>query len=312
MGGILDVTSTVGDGSTFSFSIALAAAAPSATDDVRDPHDRFKGQDALIVDDNATNRRILRYELEGWGMGVSDVGSGREAIALVDSGAHFDVALVDMKMPEMNGEELAASLELSDAGKVIPLILMSAFRMQLARRDLFSSILAKPVTSTRMQDSLQHALWPGKPVGGATGETEDSSNDGGPLRLLLVEDNSVNQRVGRLILEKLGHRVDLAGNGIEAVHAVNQVPYDAVFMDIQMPEMNGFDATQQIRHAALPFHQPYVIALTANVTVEDRRKCLEAGMDEFLTKPIRLEDFESALRRTRAHAALPALIAAQP
>jgi CheY-like chemotaxis protein len=244
-------------------------------------------------------------------MEVSDVGSGREAIALVDAGAHFDVALVDMKMPEMTGEELAASLERTVAGKAIPLILMSAFRLQLARGDLFSSILAKPVTSVRMRDSLLNALWPGDPDVEGAANSADHSDDDGQLRLLLVEDNSVNQRVGRLILEKLGHRVDLAGNGLEAVRAVNQIPYDAVFMDIQMPEMNGFDAAHEIRSASLSFRQPYIIALTANVTVEDRRKCSEAGMDEFLTKPVRLEDFEAALRRTRAHTALASLTSDQ-
>ncbi len=127
------------------------------------------------------------------------------------------------------------------------------------------------------------------------------------MRVLLVEDNSVNQRVGRLILEKLGHRVDLAGNGLEAVHAVNLVPYDAVFMDIQMPEMNGLDATRLIRAGTLPFRQPYVIAVTANATVEDQRECLEAGMDEFLTKPVRLGHFKAALERAEAHAVPPTM-----
>jgi CheY-like chemotaxis protein len=131
------------------------------------------------------------------------------------------------------------------------------------------------------------------------------------MRLLLVEDNSVNQRVGRLILEKLGHRVDLAANGLEAVHAVNLAPYDGVFMDIQMPEMNGLEATRLIRETTPPFRQPYVIALTANATIEDQQECFEAGMDEFLTKPVRSEDFEKALKRTEANAASPSLIAVQ-
>jgi CheY-like chemotaxis protein len=179
---------------------------------------------------------------------------------------------------------------------------MSSSRWPLTRIDLFSAILSKPITRTRMRDGLLNAIWPNDLTPELPSEVKDDSEKNRPLRLLLVEDNSVNQRVGLLILEKLGHRVDLAANGLEAVHAANLAPYDAVFMDIQMPEMNGFDATRSIRSATLPFPQPYIIAMTANATVEDRKGSLEAGMDEFLTKPVRVEDFRTALRRTEAHA----------
>ncbi len=302
MGGALRVESIVGEGSTFSFSIVLRAALASTTGNDPDPSARLEGQSALVVEDNPTNRRILRYQLEAWGMRVSDAGSGAEALALVESGAHFDVALLDMKMPGMTGEELAVNLSQSDAGKAIPLLLVSACRWQLTRSDLFSAILTKPLMNARIRDSLLEAIWPGDPVPTGSCKVSDWPKHARGMRVLLVEDNSVNQRVGRLILEKLGHRVDQAGNGLEAVHAVNLVPYDAVFMDIQMPEMNGLDATALIRHSTLPFRQPYVIAVTANATIEDQRVCLEAGMDEFLTKPVRLGHFKAALERAEASA----------
>ena len=302
MGGTLNVESVVGEGSTFSFSIALGAAQESVTSSIPDPSAKLKGQHALMVEDNPTSRRILRYELERLGMRVSDVGSGAEALALVGSGTHFDVAVVDMKMPQMTGEELGVRLSLTEAGKAIPLILVSACRWQLTRSNLFSAILTKPVTNTRLRDSLLAAIWPSEPVLGGPDKASDPSKKTRAMRVLLVEDNSVNQRVGRLILEKLGHRVDLAGNGLEAVHAVNLMPYDAVFMDMQMPEMNGLDATRLVRADKLPFRQPYIIAVTANATVEDQRECLEAGMDEFLTKPVRIGDFRAALQRVDAYA----------
>ena len=162
--------------------------------------------------------------------------------------------------------------------------------------------------NARLRDSLIEAIWPGVSVGGGSGDRGESSKRARAMRVLLVEDNSVNQRVGRLILEKLGHRVDLAANGLEAVRAVNLVPYDAVFMDIQMPEMNGLDATGLIRACTLPFRQPYIIAVTANATVEDQRECLEAGMDEFLTKPVRNGHFKGALERAEVSATSSASI----
>ena len=301
MGGVFAVESTVGVGSTFSFSIELGEARDSVALGAADPLAKLPGHHALVIDDSQTNRRVLRSQLEGWGMRVSDVESGAESLDLVDSGASFDVAIVDMKMPQMTGEELAVRLSLSEAGKVIPLILVSASRWQLTHSELFTAILTKPVMNARLSDSLIEAIWPREPVRAVSGQLRHGHTQTKPMRVLLVEDNSVNQRVGRLILEKLGHRVDLAGNGLEAVRGVNLVPYDAVFMDIQMPEMNGLDATISIRAGTLPFRQPYIIALTASATVDDQRECLEAGMDEFLTKPVRNDQFRAALERAAAY-----------
>jgi len=211
-------------------------------------------------------------------------------------------------MPHMTGEELAISLERSRSARPIPLILVSAPRWKLCRTDLFSAVLAKPIMSDRLRDALVVAMWPEGPLHGDRLEARDLANQTRPMRILLVEDNSVNQRVGRLILEKLGHRVDLAANGVESVHAMAVIPYDAVFMDIQMPELNGLDAARRIRSATLPFRQPYIIAVTASATTEDQRECLEAGIDEFLTKPVRIGDFKAALQRAETHATSPSLI----
>jgi PAS domain S-box-containing protein len=303
MGGTLGVESVMGQGSTFSFSVELSPVEASIIVSPPNPGARLKGHRVLMVDDNPINRRIVRYELESWGMRVTDVGSGAEALALVESGAHFDVALVDMKMPQMTGEDLAVSLSRTDAGRAIPLILVSAWRWQLTAHDLFSGILTKPTTHARLRDSLLGAIWPDDPRSEGPHQASEWVKKARAMRVLLVEDNTVNQHVGRLILEKLGHCVDLAANGLEAVNAVDLVPYDAVFMDVQMPEMNGLDATALIRARPLSFRQPYVIALTASATVEDQQKCLEAGMDEFLTKPVRIDHFRAALERADAYGA---------
>jgi CheY-like chemotaxis protein len=308
MGGSLSVESVVGEGSTFSFSIELDTVQASSAAVSPNRSTRLKGQSVLVVDDNETSRWVLGKQLDAWGMDISEAASGLEATALVESGARFDVALVNMEMPHMTGEELAISLERSRSARPIPLILVSAPRWKLCRTDLFSAVLAKPIMSDRLRDALVVAMWPEGPLHGDRLEARDLANQTRPMRILLVEDNSVNQRVGRLILEKLGHRVDLAANGVESVHAMAVIPYDAVFMDIQMPELNGLDAARRIRSATLPFRQPYIIAVTASATTEDQRECLEAGIDEFLTKPVRIGDFKAALQRAETHATSPSLI----
>jgi CheY-like chemotaxis protein len=302
MGGVLAVESVEHQGSTFSFSIALGLSpqitAIAAPDDIG----TLDGRVALVVDDNSTNRRILRLQLEGWGMKVTDATDGVAACALVDSGGHFDVALVDVKMPRMSGEELAVRLRAVPATSRIPLILLSrrSDRPQIEQPELFFAVLTKPLRATRLKEILADSLAGVAPDPRLTPKI-DSSKRAVSMRLLLAEDNPVNQRVGRLLLEKLGHLVDVAGNGLEAVDAVALVPYDAVFMDIQMPEMDGLDATTIIR-STLPVHrQPYIVALTASALIEDHQACVDAGMDDFLTKPARLEDYRSALARAQAH-----------
>jgi CheY-like chemotaxis protein len=235
-------------------------------------------------------------------MTVIDAAGGEAARALADSGARFDVALVDMKMPNTTDEEVAITLRGAAATSAVPLISMSGRgeRSQLGRPDLFFAALTKPVKTARLIQSLTDAV--------ATGVAPDHRLDARigvpdqptPMRVLLVDDNTVNQRVGRAMLEKLGHRVDVAANGIEAVDAVGLMPYDAVFMDVQMPVMDGLDATRRIRSELPANRQPTIIAVTANVTPEDQANCRQAGMDHYLPKPFRLEQLAAVLADLQA------------
>jgi CheY-like chemotaxis protein len=313
MGGTLGVETVKDKGSTFSFSIQLGCSVETAVAPLRRPSTALQGRAALVVDDNALNRRILRLQLEGWGMEVSDAMSGDAACALIDSGARFDVALVDMAMPKMTGEELATKLRSNLATHVFPLILLRGHgdRGPLEQADLFFAVLTKPTRTARLRASLTDALSSGVLADRRQTSRTETLETRRAMRVLLVEDNPVNQRVGRLMLEKLGHRVDVAGNGLEAVYAVLLVPYDAVFMDVQMPEMDGLDATRAIRDGRPAFRQPYIVALTANVMVEDWEACKAAGMDDYVAKPARQADYEAALTRAQAHA-VPSFLSTPP
>jgi CheY-like chemotaxis protein len=301
MGGTLEVNSVPAAGSTFHFSVSLPDAAPVGDVEFSGLPSAatLAGRSVLVVDDNSTNRRILRLQLEGWGMKVIEADSGNAAMALLDSGAAFDVALLDMIMPGMTGEELAVRLRSSPSAHGVPLLLLSS-RMDRPTSqpdDLFSSVLTKPIRGARLQNSLRKALAPdGQPSGPAAPEAARGT-ERSVLRVLVAEDNAVNQRLGRLMLEKLGHHVDIVGNGQEAIDAVQRIPYDVVLMDVEMPEMDGLEATRAIRRQLAPHRQPHIVAMTAGALVEDRRACTEAGMDDYMAKPMRLQDLDAILTR---------------
>jgi PAS domain S-box-containing protein len=313
MGGTLGVDSVPLAGSTFHFSVPLPSATPLPEALGLAPASTLEGRSVLVVDDNPTNRRILRLQLESWGTSVIEADSGNAAIALVDSGAQFDAAVVDMKMPGMTGQELAIWMRSSPTASHVPILLLSSRmdRPAFQPDDLFSSILTKPVRSTRLRHSLRNALIPGGYLSVPSAVTEVAAGaKHGALRVLLAEDNAVNQRLGQLMLEKLGHRVDTVGNGLEAIEAVQRVPYDVVLMDVEMPEMDGLEATRAIRRQMAPNRQPQIVAMTAGALVEDRHACAEAGMDDYMAKPIRLQELDATL--TRAAVARKASAMASP
>jgi CheY-like chemotaxis protein len=302
MGGALEVVSAPGVGSTFTFTADLIE-----TQDRRNPAPAFveslTDRSALIVDDNATNRRVLQLLLAQWGMVCSSTATPADALELVAGGSRFDVAILDMHMPGMNGQQLAFAIRELPAGRTLPLILLSSMQRRSAAEDtdIFSAILTKPAKSKVLLENLLHALAPteallrGIETAGGSRAADPPALALTPLRVLLAEDNPVNQQVAQLMLGKLGHRVDTVGNGLEAVEACRRVPYDAVFMDVQMPEMDGLEATRMIR-AELPADRPVpIVAMTAGVMSEDRAACMAAGMTAFLSKPIRLNDLAEVL-----------------
>ena len=307
MGGTLDVESVVGVGSTFHFSIQLAPCAPAGTVVPSEALPPLAPHSVLLVDDSPTSRRILRLQLEALGMTVTEAASAEAAVALLDSGMHFGVAVLDMRMSGMNGWELAEVLHSSPGSRDLPLILLSSTgepRFTHTRQGLFRAVLTKPVRSSRLRLALRRALTTGipesVPVAPPTMEAVDEPIE---LRVLLAEDNLVNQHLGRLMVEKLGHRVDVVANGREAVEAVLLVPYDVVLMDIQMPEMDGLDATRVIRRQLPVADRPRIVAMTASALAEDQKACSEAGMDDYLAKPVRLKELDAALRTAMADSA---------
>ncbi|MES2918546.1 MAG: response regulator [Pseudomonadota bacterium] len=264
----------------------------------------LRGLHLLLLDDQPLNRRILREGLAGYGVTFSEAASLAEAAqflqAAVAAGRPVDVALLDYHLPDGTAETLAREIQANPALAATRLVLLSSGpvrgELQAVAGSGFAAVLAKPVRLGQLLTELRHLLrtrhQPGLPAPGARLPAN--------LRVLLAEDNAVNQKVAARMLEKLGIEVDLAGNGLEAVQLTQQHRYDLVFMDCQMPDMDGYAATREIRRlqavAASPRGVP-VIALTANTLEGDRDRCLAAGMNDFLGKPLRQQDLLAVLLR---------------
>jgi CheY-like chemotaxis protein len=257
----------------------------------------------LVVDDNATNRRVLDLQMGKWGMVPRATESPAEALRWVEDGEPFDVAIVDMHMPEMDGLQLARRIHASRPN--LPLVLFSS----LGRREagdtegLFSAYLAKPVHQSQLFDTLvsllAHDLAP-KEIKAAKPKTDPEMAARHPLRILLAEDNVVNQKLAMRLLQQMGYRADLASNGIEAVESVQRQTYDVVLMDVQMPEMDGLEASRRINAQWPSGKRPRIVAMTANAMQSDRDMCVAAGMDDYVAKPIRVDQLVDALMRVPA------------
>jgi two-component system, sensor histidine kinase and response regulator len=299
MGGTLSVQSAPGQGSTFSFTAELEHSGELAPPTERAMLSKFT---VLVVDDLVTNRVVLDRMLTARGMTVKLAASGLEALALLASQT-FDLILVDCQMPEMNGFELCGRIldepRLVGDAKVV-MLTASGFRGDAARcRELgISAYLTKPLSDADLLEAIGRA-WPATVEQKALVTRHDLGKAAAVqrLNLLLAEDNKVNQKVVIGLLEKQGHRVTLAHNGREALAALAQATFDAVLMDIQMPEMDGLQATAAIRalEQATGRHTP-VLAMTAHAMEEDRQRCLAAGMDGYIAKPIDPASLESLLR----------------
>ena len=294
LGGELSVESELGIGSTFHFSIVAPAEASSVQLDFT----ALKGRTALIVDDNETNRRILSSTLESWNMKPLAVSSGTEAFMLINHQNQFDVAILDYQIPEMDGLTIAQTLKNHKLASDVPIIMLSSMGDRLTQSsDLIQKWLSKPIKP----DQLHHAL---ASIFGSSSfrekhheiEKQKVREVFKSLHILLADDNRINQKVALKMLDRLGCRVDVVGNGQEALHACQMIPYDIVLMDIMMPELDGIEATLLIRKAT-DLHQPIIVALTANALEEDRKRCFDAGMNDYLSKPIKAEQLEETLLR---------------
>jgi PAS domain S-box-containing protein len=306
MGGRIQVTSEPGAGSDFHFILRLAAAeAPvHARRDLSGVQPSLQEKRVLAVDDNATNRRILTAHLENWGMPVRATGSPREALEWIRASDRFDIAILDMHMPEMDGVALARAIRQLPEGTALPLILFTSLGRREARAEEegFAAYLHKPIKPSQLFDALVSVLAE-QPVhvharGVARTELDAGMAARHPLRILLAEDNVVNQKVALRILAQMGYRADVAANGLEAIEAVERQTYDLVLMDVQMPELDGFEASREINRRWPGERRPRIVAMTANAMQGDRELCVAAGMDDYVAKPIRVEELVSALERS--------------
>jgi CheY-like chemotaxis protein len=293
-----------GQGSTFHLTLpAEPAPVPSRAELQAEAAD-LRGRRVLIVDDNATNRRILTLQTEAWGMEAVATGSPPEALTWLRQGEQFDVAVLDRLMPELDGLLLAAEIRRLRDAETLPLVMASSLgsREEAAEGAQFAAFLLKPIRASQLYDALVDILAKEhrrvRTEGPAQSEFDAEMGARLPLNILLAEDHPVNQKLALLILKRLGYRADVAANGLEVLEALERQPYDVVLMDVQMPEMDGLEATRQICSRWPAGTRPRIIAMTANAMKEDQEACFAAGMDDYLGKPIRVEELVAALYRS--------------
>jgi CheY-like chemotaxis protein len=294
MGGTMWVESEPGRGSTFFFTVKMKATVEGSAENRPAGPAALRSKSALIVEDAATNRRILETQLKIWGLATVSVSSAAEALQQL--AAHsFDVVLLDHQVAEVDGITLAREMRRRTA---VPLILLSSsgeavgenaglFQFQLPKPVKHSSLLSALLRVTGLDDRAE-ANAPQKKLDHGLGARH-------PLRILVVEDNAVNQKVSLAILSRLGYQADLAANGRQAVEAVAEKTYDLVLMDIQMPEMNGVEAAAIIREKQ-GAQAPALVALTAEALEGDRERFLGLGFEGYMSKPLQASVLEAALK----------------
>jgi two-component system sensor histidine kinase/response regulator len=311
MNGRMGVASDPGEGSAFWFTARFQRQEDGAVQ-VLEGLPEFETARVLVVDDNSTNRRILQRQLEHWRfaetVAVPDAETALEILdQRTDTEEQFDLVLIDMQMPGMNGLELARRIKDDPATAALKLILLTSVGFQGTEEGLhdygLEACLVKPPRQARLHGCLATALAPAGPVKFSSGYTAPASRAEpyiGPVRILVAEDNGVNRKVILGMLRELGYEADSVTDGAQAVEAVTNQPYDIVFMDCQMPEMDGYEATRRIRQRGIPVH---IIALTANAMEGDREACYASGMDDYLPKPIKLPAIADSLRHWKERGA---------
>ncbi|HET7375474.1 MAG TPA: response regulator, partial [Anaerolineae bacterium] len=306
MGGKMWVESAgvAGQGSTFHFTIVAKPAEVPLRPFLQTAQIDLRGKRVLIVDDTETNQRVMTLQTQAWGMDALAVKSPQEAIEQVRAGKTFDIGLIDYQMPDMDGLTLAAEIRKMLGTRSFPLVLVSSIGRELTPSADIAAALTKPVRASQLYDVLIGLLAakpearPQAPILAPT-EFDPQMANRLPLHILLAEDHAINQKLALLTLGRLGYRADVAANGLEVLAALDRQPYDVILMDMQMPEMDGLEATRRIRERQAGEAGPRIIAMTANVTKEDRQACLEAGMNDYLAKPIRVGELVTALSKVQ-------------
>lgn len=324
MGGEIGVESIEGRGSRFWFTLTFSKQLSKSASSPTAATPNLSQVRLLIVDDNATNRKVLRYQLSAWGIEVDEASDASMALDMMQQqaidGTPYGLAILDMQMPDVDGEMLGSYIKADSLLQPTRLIMMTSLNHWGGARNAlqlgFSAYLVKPVKQSRLLDCLLNTLADSQLQSSktfsslASAPVENRAVDdefGQPhptvslkkplkLRILLVEDNVVNQKVTLNQLKTLGYSADVAANGQEALHMLEQIPYDLVFMDCQMPILDGYSATQEIRRMEPPDRHTVIVALTANALREDRVRCIQAGMDDYLSKPILKEKLAMKLQ----------------
>jgi signal transduction histidine kinase/DNA-binding response OmpR family regulator len=288
MGGKIQATSQPGKGTSFFFNIHTKRSDEDMPVMRTSDAAELSGKKILVVDDNATNRLILKKQLELWNIGCVAVESGEEVLGLLSTKEQFDLIITDMQMPSMDGLQLAQRIK--KVHPQLPIILLSSIGDERNKNfdELFTSVLMKPVRQLDLLKALNKQLSKREVVeekkAAQALSTDFSRNH--PLNILIAEDNPVNQTLILMIMNKLGYTADLAENGARAIEALHNKNYNIILMDVQMPEMDGIEATKHIR--ALDIDQPVIIAVTANAMKDDKDICVACGMDDYISKPIQL------------------------
>lgn len=291
MGGAISVQSKgiPGQGSTFRIEVPFRVTSQLG---LRRRADKVSlaNRQFLVVDDNATNLRILKLQLEALGMHGEATTSAADALERIRRGAHYDVAILDWVMPEMSGYQLASSIRSLRTAAALPLVILTSMdqKPEVMNERLAEAYLRKPVKPDQLQDVLMQVI-------GSVAAVQKEDPPSGwdptlgerrPMRILMAEDNRVNQKVLQGMLGRIGYKADVVGNGAEALEALARQTYDVVLMDIQMPVMDGEEATRRVRSECSAVRQPYIIAMTANAFEDQRLLYLQSGMDDYVSKPV--------------------------
>ncbi len=289
-------------GSTFYFTIITKVAAQSEQAELS-TSPLLVSKRLLIVDDNLTNRQILSLQAESWKMEIYAAKSGKEALVKLAQGTQFDIAILDMQMPEMNGITLARQIRKQSGCQNLPLVIMTSLAKVETSSDFndvqFAASLSKPIKHSQLYDVITRVLG-NQPILASISHFPLVDRHLGhrlPLRILLAEDTVVNQKVALLMLQKIGYGADVVSNGLEAIAALQKQRFDVVLMDVHMPKMDGLEATRRICQEWGVGFRPHIIAITANAMRGDRQVCLAAGMDDYISKPIQLQELAQALSK---------------
>jgi CheY-like chemotaxis protein len=307
MGGRIWVESEPGQGTIFHFTISTPRAEITRKNRIHESKSGLANRKMLIVDDNAINRKILSMHAKEWSMIPEETQYPAEALEWIQAGKQYDVAILDMRMPDTSGVDLAGQIRLVPSASDLPLVLLTSItdlsrdENERLKQSNFHANLAKPIKPSALLDVLMDIFEISADRSKIEVHAKEDSYDKTtalqyPLNILLVDDNKTNRKLGGMVLRRLGYQATLADNGIEAVECQRQSKFDLILMDIEMPEMDGIQATLQIRQLADGASETHIIAMTANAMEGDRERYIEAGMDGYISKPMRIEALLEGIR----------------